>query len=66
MAFSQPLNSETYYINNGLKKKFKIENNFNKFLINIKDTIKKKKKFDKFYNELEKLSKIRKLFEKKI
>ena len=43
MAFSQPLNSETYYINNGLKKKFKDENSFHKFLINIKDTIKLKK-----------------------
>ena len=66
MAFSQPLNSETYYINNGLKKKFKDENSFHKFLINIKDTIKLKKKFNKFYNEIEKLSKIRKLFEEKI
>ena len=66
MAFSQPLNSETYYINNGLKKKFKNENSFHKFLINIKDTIILKKKFNKFYNEIEKLSKIRKLVEEKI
>ncbi len=48
MAFSQPLNSETYYINNGLKKKFKVENSFHKFLINIKDTIKKKKNLINF------------------
>ena len=65
MAFSQPLNSETYYINNGLKKKFKVENSFHKFLINLKDNIKKKKKFDKFYNEIEKLSKLRKWLKKK-
>ena len=64
MAFSQPLNTETYFIYNNLKKTFRVENSFHTFLIDIKNTIRLKKKFDIFYDEIETLSKIRKLVEK--
>ena len=44
MAFSQPLNTETYFIYNNLKKTFRVENSFHTFLIDIKNTIRLKKK----------------------
>ncbi len=65
MAFSQPLNNKLYYKMNNTKKYFKFENSFHTFLINIKDTIRLNKNFDKFYNEINRLTKIRKLFEQK-
>ena len=66
MAFSQLLDTKSYFIINKSKKYFKFENSFHTFLISIKNAIKQKKNFNKYYNELTNLTKIRELIEKKI
>ena len=63
-AFSQPLNKNTYFMYNENKINFRYENNFYTFLKNVKKVI-KKNKFIKYYDELTKLSQIRKIIENK-
>ena len=65
MAFSQPLNKETFFIHNNTKNYYKFENSFISFLINIKRLIKNKKYFA-HYKNLTIATRIREKIEKKI
>jgi len=64
MAFSQPMNKETYFVYNKTINYYKFENSFISFLINIKRSIKSKNK-SSHYKDLSDLTMIRKKIEKK-